>query len=179
MTSLRFILPALAVLLLNACASKPPKDYDVQYNFKDLKQFMLQKPDNIDDPLSTARIDTAIIDHLTTRGYVQTPDQAPFMVTYGFKVVDKPKHSGVSIGLGTRSWGRSGGVSVGTSVGVPLGSDIDKMQIIQIYIVDSASNKLVWRGSDAFDFDDGGEKKAKETRETVNKILAQFPPQAR
>ncbi|MFV7782624.1 DUF4136 domain-containing protein [Shewanella marisflavi] len=179
MTSLRFIIPALAALLLSACASKPTQDYDIKYNFNYLKQFTLQKPANISDPLSTSRIDTAIVEHLTARGYVQTSDQAQFMVTYGFKVVDKPKRSGLSIGLGTGSWGSSGGVSVGTSVGVPMGSDSNKMQIIQIDIVDSASNKLVWRGSDAFDFDDGGEKKAKETRETVNKILAQFPPQPR
>ncbi|MCG9745420.1 DUF4136 domain-containing protein [Shewanella sp. Isolate8] len=176
MSSLRLLILTMAALLVGACASKPTTDYDTQYDFDTLKRFTLQSPANIGDPLSTARIDQAIVDSLTQRGYSQVADQPQFMVTYGFKVVDKPKSSGLSIGLGTGSWGSSGSVGVGTSVGVPLGSDSAKMQLIQIDIVDSASNKLVWRGSDKFDYDDGGEKKARETKETVNKILSQFPP---
>ncbi|MCG9711513.1 DUF4136 domain-containing protein [Shewanella insulae] len=176
MNLLRLLILTIATLLLSACASKPSTDYDTQYDFGSLKHFTLQRPTDIGDPLSTERIDNAIVENLTQRGYQQSPDQTQFMVTYGFKVVDKPKRSGVSIGLGTGSWGSSGGVGVSTSVGVPLGKDNTKMQIIQIDIVDSASNKLIWRGSDKFDYDDGGEKKAKETRETISKILNQFPP---
>ena len=166
----------LMSLLTVACASKPRQDYDTNYDFSQLQQFTTLSPQNITDPLSARRIESAIEASLTAQGFTNTTESPQFSVTYSFNVEDKPKNSGISIGLGTGSWGRSGGVSVGTSVGVPLGSDSDKIQLIQIDIIDIASNRLIWRGSDKFDFNNGGEEKAIETQQTVSKILAQFPP---
>ena len=67
-------------------------------------------------------------------------------------------------------------MSVGTSVGVPIGSDTAQIQTIQIDIINPETNKLIWRGTDKFDFDAGGEEKTAETQKTVAKILSQFPP---
>ncbi|QYK02177.1 DUF4136 domain-containing protein [Shewanella psychrotolerans] len=166
----------LISLLAVACASKPKLDYDTHYDFSQLQQFTTQPPQNITDPLSARRIESAIDTSLTAQGFIKTTDSPQFSVTYSFKVEDKPKSSGLSIGLGSGSWGSSGGISVGTSVGVPLGSDSNKIQLIQIDIIDLASNRLIWRGSDKFDFSDGGVEKASETQQTVSKILALFPP---
>ncbi|WP_434086686.1 DUF4136 domain-containing protein [Shewanella mesophila] len=170
------ILILLISLVVSACASQPKQDYDTNYDFSQLKQFTTQSPQSITDPLSARRIESAIEASLTAQGFIRAIESPQFSVTYSFKVEDKPKNSGLSIGLGTGSWGSSGGVSVGTSVGVPLGSNNDKIQLIQIDIIDIASNRLIWRGSDKFDFNNGGEKKAIETQQTVSKILAQFPP---
>jgi hypothetical protein len=160
-----------------ACATSSKQDYDTDYDFSQLQRFTTQSPENTTDPLTARRIETAIKESLTAQGYVEEIESPQFTVTYSFKVEDKPKDSGLSIGLGTGTWGNSGGVSVGTSVGVPLGSDSNKIQLIQIDIIDLASERLIWRGSDNFNFDDGGSDKASNTQETVAKILAQFPPQ--
>jgi hypothetical protein len=107
----------------------------------------------------------------------------------GFKLVDnklyvssysgQPESGWTSTNIGITSagtWGSSGGVSVGTNVGVPIGSSTAKIQTIQIDIIDPVTNRLIWRGSDSFNFDAGGEQKAADTQATVSNILSQFPP---
>ncbi|MCK8043850.1 DUF4136 domain-containing protein [Shewanella sp. 1CM18E] len=174
---LLLILISLPLVLLSACSSTPKNDYDLSYDFASLKSFSQVTPPANNDPLSASRIQLAIETALASQGFIKQDTNPDFNVTYGFKVEDKPKDSGFSIGLGTGSWGSSGGASIGTSVDVPVGSDTAKIQTIQIDIIDPETNKLVWRGSDKFTFDDGGQAKAEETNATVAKILAQFPPQ--
>ena len=166
----------ISCLMLSACTTKPKSDYDTEYDFSQLKSFETFSAFQGDDPLSSSRIEDSIAASLSKQGFVMAQQQADFNVTYSFKVEDKPKKSGLSIGLGTGSWGSSGGVSIGTSVGVPIGSDTAKIQTIQIDIINPKTNKLIWRGTDKFDFDAGGEGKTEETRKTVAKILSQFPP---
>ncbi|QFU21552.1 DUF4136 domain-containing protein [Shewanella eurypsychrophilus] len=166
----------ISCLMLSACSSKPKSDYDTEYDFSQLKSFETFSPSQTDDTLSSSRIEDSIATALGKQGFMMVQQQADFNVTYSFKVEDKPKKSGLSIGLGTGSWGSSGGVSIGTSVGVPIGSDTAKIQTIQIDITNPKTNKLIWRGTDKFDFDAGGEGKTAETQETVAKILSQFPP---
>lgn len=171
------LIPVLiSCLMLSACTSKPKSDYDTEYDFSQLKRFETVFPAQTPDPLSSSRIEDSIIAALSKQGFVMVEQQADFSVTYSFKVEDKPKKSGLSIGLGTSTRGSSGGVSVGTRVGVPIGSSTAQIQTIQIDIIDPQTNKLIWRGTDKFNFDTGGEKKAEETQNVVTKILSQFPP---
>ncbi len=167
---------ATSLLLLTACSSTPKNDYDVNYDFSQLKTFSQLAPATNNDPLSANRIQQAIASALVNQGFSAQEQTADFHVSYSFKVENKPKDSGFSIGLGTGTWGSSGGASIGTSVDVPVGSDTAKIQTIQIDIIDPNSNQLIWRGSDKFTFDEGGAAKADETNITVAKILAQFPP---
>ncbi|ABZ75503.1 conserved hypothetical protein [Shewanella halifaxensis HAW-EB4] len=162
--------------LLVACSSTPKNDYDLDYNFANLKSFSQLPPPDNSDPLSANRIKQAISNSLTSQGFIPETQAADFYVGYGFRIDDKPKDSGFSIGLGTGTWGSSGGASIGTSVDVPVGSNTAKIQTIQIDIIDPKTNQLIWRGTDKFTFDEGGEAKAQETNATVAKILAQFPP---
>ncbi|GIU22140.1 DUF4136 domain-containing protein [Shewanella schlegeliana] len=166
----------IPLFLLVACSSTPKNDYDLNYDFSRLKSFSQLAPSENSDPLSASRIQQAIASSLTSQGFTPQAKEADFSVAYGFKVEDKPKDSGFSIGLGTGTWGSSGGASIGTSVDVPVGSNTAKIQTIQIDIIDPKTNQLIWRGTDKFNFDDGGEAKAEETKATVAKILAQFPP---
>ncbi|ABM25973.1 conserved hypothetical protein [Shewanella sp. W3-18-1] len=166
-----------ALVLLSACSSKPKNDYDLNYDFAALRSFTQLTPQPTDDPLSAQRIQTEINDQLTQKGFVENTTSPDFNVTYALLTQDKPKDSGLSIGLGTGTFGSSGGIGIGTSVGVPLGSDTAKIQTIQIDIVDPKTKKLIWRGSDSFDFDTGGDKKAQDTAKAVSRILTQFPPQ--
>jgi len=167
----------LSSLLLSACATKPKSDYDVGYDFSQLSTFIELSPTQTNDPIGSARITDAINGVLTAKGFVRDEEHPSFKVTYAFKVENKPRDSGVSIGLGTGTWGSNGGISIGTSVGVPIGSDSAKIQTIQIDVIDTQSNKLIWRGSDKFNFDAGGAEKAEDTKRSVSKILSLFPPQ--
>ncbi|WP_157582103.1 DUF4136 domain-containing protein [Shewanella woodyi] len=177
MKPLKFTGLLFSALLLTACSSTPKSDYDIDYDFSQLNTFFEQAPAESSDPLSASRIQTAITGTLLDKGFRRDEEQADFHVTFGYRIDDKPKDSGLSIGLGTGTWGSGGGVSVGTSVGVPIGSDTAKIQTIQIDILDPLTNRLIWRGTDSFDYDSGGEQKAAATQATVRKILNQFPPE--
>ncbi|UJF23001.1 DUF4136 domain-containing protein [Shewanella sp. OMA3-2] len=166
----------IASLVILGCQSTPKNDYDINYDFSQLQSFNLINVTNSDDPLTVQRVKQNITDALVKQGFTQTDNQADFSVSFAFETEEKPKSSGLSIGLGTGSWGSGGGASVGTSIGVPLGSDSAKVQIIQIDIIDPKQNKLIWRGTDKYDFEEGGEHKANKTAETVYHILQQFPP---
>ena len=166
----------LSGFLLSACAAKPKSDYDVGYDFSQLNTFIELSPAQTNDPISSARIIDAIKGALTAKGFIRDEVHPSFKVTYAFKVANKPRDSGVSIGLGTGTWGSKGGISIGTSVGVPIGSDSAKIQTIQIDVIDPQSNKLIWRGTDKFNFDAGGAEKAEDTKKTVSQILSLFPP---
>ncbi|MGI3005143.1 DUF4136 domain-containing protein [Shewanella algae] len=166
----------LLPLLLTACAQQPKQDYDPEYNFAKLQKFTPLPISSSDDPLSAERINQAIVDTLKNKQFIEVTESADFKVSFAFRTTDKPKDSGLSIGLGSGTWGSGGGIGVGTSVGVPLGAEA-KLQTIQIDIIEASSNRLIWRGSDQFSFSDGGEGKAQATRETVMRILSQFPPQ--
>jgi hypothetical protein len=176
MKSFNVISVLLSSMLLSACTSTPKSDYDVDYDFTELRTFQQQVPAQSNDPLSASRIQIAIANTLEEKGFTQDKNTANFQVTFGYRIDDKPKDSGLSIGLGTGTWGSSGGVSVGTNVGVPIGSSTAKIQTIQIDIIDPVTNRLIWRGSDSFNFDAGGEQKAADTQATVSNILSQFPP---
>jgi len=165
-----------AVLLLVSCATKPNNDYDINYDFSALKTFNQVSMVHTDDPLTADRINADIKQTLLNQGYTIQTDKPDFLVNFAFITEDKPQDSGLSIGLGTGSWGSRGGVSLGTSIGIPLGSDSAKTQIIQIDIVEPDAQRLIWRGSGQYHFDQGGENKANNIHATVEKVLAQFPP---
>ncbi|WP_350431494.1 DUF4136 domain-containing protein [Shewanella sp. H8] len=165
-----------ALVLLTSCATKPKQDYDVNYDFSVLKTFSQLSVEHTDDPLTADRINDGIKQALVNQGYVFRADNADFFVNYAFVTENKEKDSGLSIGLGSGTWGSNGGISLGTSIGIPLGSDTAKTQTIQIDIIDPADKRLIWRGNGQYHFDQGGEDKAKDINKTVATILAQFPP---
>ncbi|MCE9685404.1 DUF4136 domain-containing protein [Shewanella sp. AS16] len=172
----RLMLACLSLSLLYGCSSQPKQDYALNYDFTRLHSYALLPNIATDDPLSSQRIQADITKELRRKGFAELAQGGDFLVGFSVRTQDKPADSGLSLGLGTGSWGRSGGVSVGTSVGIPLGSETAKRQTIQIDILDSANRRLVWRGSDSFDFDTGAADKAMASAKAVARILARFPP---
>ncbi|WP_394493984.1 DUF4136 domain-containing protein [Shewanella sp. ENK2] len=172
----RYMMLFTMLLCLGACQStNVQSDYDTKYDFSDLKTFhFIDTPDQ-GDPLSAERIRANILSTLTAKGFVEQQENSDFTVSYGFLTKDKPKSSGLSIGLGTGTSGSHGGVGVGTSMGIPIGSDSAKIQVIQVDIIDAKENRLIWRGTDEFDFESGGDEKVVETSKTITNILALFP----
>jgi hypothetical protein len=176
MAACKPILLLCGLLLLASCATKPKQDYDVNYDFSVLKTFSQLTVKQTDDPLTADRINDDIKQTLLNQGYLFSASNADFVVNYAFITENKEKDSGLSIGLGSGTWGSSGGISLGTSIGIPLGSNTAKTQTIQIDIIDPADKRLIWRGNGQYHFDQGGEVKAQGINQTVATILAQFPP---
>ncbi|WP_285164623.1 DUF4136 domain-containing protein [Shewanella goraebulensis] len=174
---IRLLMLFMVIVCLNACKStNSNSDYDTKYDFSQLESFhFIDTPDQ-GDQLSAERIRANIRTTLTTKGFVEQQEQSDFLVSYAFLTKDKPKSSGLSIGLGTGTSGSHGGVGVGTSMGIPIGSDSAKIQVIQVDIIDAKENRLIWRGTDEFDFESGGDEKVAQTSKTISNILAQFPP---
>lgn len=174
---MRYLMLLSFILCLSACQStNSNSDYDTKYDFSQLKSFhFIDTPDQ-GDPLSAERIRANIRTTLTAKGFIEKDELNDFAVSYAFVTKDKPKSSGLSIGLGTGTSGSHGGVGVGTSMGIPIGSDSAKIQVIQVDIIDAKENRLIWRGSDEFDFESGGDEKVAETSKTISHILAPFPP---
>ncbi|WP_153913575.1 DUF4136 domain-containing protein [Shewanella sp. TC10] len=165
------------ILCFTACKStNSNSDYDTKYDFSQLQTFYFIDTPDQGDQLSAERIRANIRTSLTEKGFVEKSEQSDFAVSYAFLTKDKPKSSGLSIGLGTGTSGSHGGVGVGTSMGIPIGSDSAKIQVIQVDIIDAKENRLIWRGTDEFDFESGGDEKVAETSKTISNILAQFPP---
>ncbi|MGL5024667.1 MAG: DUF4136 domain-containing protein, partial [Shewanella oncorhynchi] len=98
----------VAVALLSACSSKPKNDYDLNYDFTALRSFTQLTPQPTDDPLSAQRIQVEINNQLTQKGFVENTASPDFNVAYALLTQDKPKDSGLSIGLGTGTFGNSG-----------------------------------------------------------------------
>ncbi|WP_076541181.1 DUF4136 domain-containing protein [Shewanella sp. UCD-KL21] len=194
----RVLFTMLLLLGLSACQSTTGKsDFDTKYDFSQLKRFHFIEVSNQGDQLSAERIRASIRANLLAKNFIEqvetdlavtretasgevTSDDitGDFGVSYAFLTKDKPKSSGLSIGLGTGTSGSNGGIGLGTSMGIPIGSDSAKIQVIQIDIIDLKDNRLIWRGTDEYDFESGGDEKVAETTKTINTILAQFPPQA-
>ncbi|NKF49655.1 DUF4136 domain-containing protein [Shewanella sp. WXL01] len=166
---------ATSLLLLAGCKSTPQSDYDTNYDFNQLKSYSHLVLEEATDTISAERIKQAIDTQLQAQGFKLKQGDSDFLVSYRFITQEKPKSSGMSIGLGTGTSGRHGSIGIGTSI--PVGEEMVTEQSIQIDVVDSKTNRLIWRGSDKFDFDKGGEAKLESTNATVANILSVFPPQ--
>ncbi|WP_144213320.1 DUF4136 domain-containing protein [Shewanella donghaensis] len=173
----RLLLSFILILGLSACQSTTGKsDYDTKYDFNQLTTFHFIEIPEQGDQLSAERIRASIRNNLLAKNFTEQ-QESDFVVSYAFLTKEKPKSSGLSIGLGTGTSGSNGSIGVGTSMGIPIGSNSAQIQVIQIDIIDAKENRLIWRGTDEYDFESGGDEKVAETTKTIDTILAQFPPQ--
>jgi hypothetical protein len=103
-----------------------------------------------------------------------TPD---FFISYHYNVEQKITSSGVSggVALGRSSFGGFGGIGLST------GSDVRAYDqgTLLIDVTIPLGDKLVWRGTSTQSVSEhtSPEKSTANINETVEKILAQFPPQ--
>ncbi|GLP97334.1 DUF4136 domain-containing protein [Paraferrimonas sedimenticola] len=163
-------------LLVSGCASNSPvTDYDVNYDFAAVNQFQWQSPAEVSNPLTHEKVKDAIINNLTQKGLYEA-DPSAIKVTAYNQLIEKPKNTGFSVGIGGGSYGSSGGV--GGSVRVPVGGNSEVHQFVRIDFVSSANQKLIWRGeaSRAWVDGDNADKKQQIITQLVNDILAKFPP---
>jgi hypothetical protein len=173
----------VTVFFLQGCSGiTVSQDYEKEYNFAGLKTFAW-KPNEVDgygvkdNQLLDKRIRTAIENTLLAKSYRLVDSYDPdFFVSYYFNVEQKISSSGVSggVAIGRSSFGGFGGVGIST------GSDIRAYDqgALLIDVTIPLEDKLVWRGIGTQSVSDHStpEESTANINETVEKILAQFPP---
>ena len=171
------------VVFLQACSGiEVSQDYQKEYNFSGLKTFAwkpnedngygIEKNDLVDK-----RIRTAIENTLLTKSYRLIDSYNPdFFISYHVTVEQKITSSGASggVSVGRSSRGRYGGV--GMSTGSQVRAYDQGTLLIDVTI--PLGDKLVWRGisTQSLSEHSSPEESTVRINETVEKILAQFPP---
>ncbi len=161
------------------------QDYELSENFSGLQtydwQSKTQKPTNdvrLDNPLLDARIRAAVEHTLKEMGYQRVPHETPdFYVAYRYSIQRRIGTDNVrtGIGFGFGSAGTFGGI------GLSSGADVTEYDegMLVIDVIHAGNGELMWRGIGTrreFQHSEP-EKRTKRINETVDKILAQFPPQ--
>jgi hypothetical protein len=177
------ILICLVSLFLQACSGiTVSQDFEKEYNFAGLKTFAWKPNDNKsygvkDNDLLDKRIRTAIENTLQEKSYQRVDSFNPdFFISYHYNVEQKITSSGLSggVSVGRSSYGGFGGV------GLSSGSDVRAYDqgTLLIDITIPLGDKLVWRGVATQSVSDHSspEESTANINETVEKILAQFPP---
>lgn len=179
------ILLAATVVALGCSGLEVSQDYDLNTDFGDLKSFAWKSEAQIksgdvrvDNPLLDNRIREAVERTLTEKGFRKSSDgTADVAVSYTYQIRRKVGSDRVrtSIGFGSGSGGSFGGVGVSTGGGV---SEYDE-GVLVIDITEPGSGNLLWRGTGTRRLArrSNPEQITAEIDETVDKILAQFPPQ--
>jgi hypothetical protein len=181
----KIITLSILFCLLSACSNKPTVfiDFNQDTNFQLFRsyQFSSQVNNSIDtNPIMINRIQNAVTSNLTNKGLIKSTfvdiNGADLTIDVTFSQQEKENNTSFRIGLGTSMIGKNSRGSIGVSTSIPLNSEVD---IITTIIIDiSHAKQAIWHGSDSFETSDGAsiEEKNKVITETVNKLLANFPP---
>ena len=178
---MRSLLLSLGLLTLLGCSSSAPViDYNTEVQFDHYKSYSWQQETSGVaqgiNPLMGERVKLAIAQTLQQRGFLEVTDQADMRVRFYVQSITETKESNTRGGIGL---GKSGGnTSVGVSLNFPLGGSKSQLKHqIMIDIIDNPEDKLVWRGTDSLSIDqEKPEQIIKLTEQSVNRMLAQFPP---
>ncbi len=182
---MRALITLLGIMLLAGCSGiNVNHDYDTDADFSSLKTWtwasggIITNHPLANNDLIDRRVTASITDALTSQGFVESLDMPDFMVGYQIMleqpapVAQEPR---VSVGMG----GSSGGSSYG-GVGFRFGDSgqSSPREILIIDIKDPATGKLLWRGSSRriLKGSNSPDEASERMNETVNAILADFPP---
>jgi len=178
------ILLALLTITIAACSGiQVSQDFEQDFDFSGMKTFAWQPNDNNEwgltsNELVDRRIQNAIVNTFTAKQFTLEDSARPdFLVSYNLVVDQRISSSNVSggVSMGRSARGRTG------SIGISTGSQIRTYEqgTLLIDVTDVASGKLVWRGvsSQALPDLSNPERLTAHINDTVEAILAQFPPQ--
>jgi hypothetical protein len=170
----------LLVAALTAC-STPPKarvDQDSRANFSSYKTFAWLEPKQADSnnvkvgTLANQRVRTSLTTALQGKGLSFNEAAPDVRISYLFNVYERPKQSGVRIGLG--AGGGSGNVGGGVGLSLPVGKRNESVAAMTVDVVDPMRNAQVWTGS----FETvlkGTEATDGEVQKLVDTILTKYP----
>jgi len=172
--------------LLSACSNKPTTDIDFnqETNFQIFKtyQFSNQIESSVDiNPVMINRIQAAVEVALANKGLQKNTfidmNSADLTIYVNYSHKEKENNASFSIGLGTSKIGSNSRGSVGISTNIPVNKIANIITKIIIDINDK--RQAIWHGSDSYEtVDDSSiEDINKAVTVTVNRLLANFPPQ--
>lgn len=181
-----FALAAFACWLLAACSPiKVRHDYDQDVNFTEYQTYKWVEQDTqaegdaksakMRNDLLDKRIRSAVDKQLEGKGLKLVAEQPDLLVTYftgvdeKIRVMDRGYRYGAYYGSGYSYYG----------LGTPA-VDVYQYKVgnLIIDLIDSKTNKLVWRGSAEAVVDETASSREREERiqEAVSKILSDYPP---
>ncbi|MBC7985015.1 MAG: DUF4136 domain-containing protein [Candidatus Obscuribacterales bacterium] len=175
----RFFSRALFVTLLAllaACASNAPKvrvDKDAKADFTRYTTFAWFQPEK--EPatsLAAQRIRIAVTTVMQRKGYVENETHPDIRVSYRVATYDRPKESGLRVGLG--AGGGSGNIGGGVGVSLPVGKKVQHMAALTLDIVDAARVAQVWTGAYESVID-APELTEAMAYQLVTEVLAKYP----
>lgn len=144
----------MTLALLAACSGAPKVrvDQDSHVNFSNYKTFawVEAKPADPDakaevGTLASQRARVSIAAALQAKGYALDEAHPDVRVSYVFNVYERPKQSGMRIGLG--AGGVSGNVGGGVGVSLPVGKRNETVASMTVNVIDASRNEQVWVGS--------------------------------
>ena len=172
------------IIPLQSCTSiTVQSDYDESVDFSQYKTFgwsahtesekkprRHQKKGAVDSrykALMDKRLKTDVEEVLMNRGFSKTsPEQADLLLSFQFGLKQTTER------IGFRSGGRGrGGGGISRSMKIPVTEDN-----IVLEMIDRETNQLVWRGWAEGELEDIS-KESKILTDSVQKFLADFPPQ--
>lgn len=179
------MLPLL--LLLAACQStEVQRDFDPQRDFSSYRTWSWKEPAlqyRPDDPriksdLTEQRIRTAVSEQLDQRGLRQAKAAAPAdVLVQAWFIVDDRSQEYTTSSLG--AWGSPWHGYWGAPMVTDTRTIHYQVGTLQVDFYDADDGKLVWRGSaEQVLRDDPGSPQERSSmfRETVAKVLSQYPP---
>jgi hypothetical protein len=138
-----------AALLLGACSSTGSAVRVDRAADVDLSQYQsfgwLAPVNNPPGTLTEQRVQAAIGDALRAKGYAEDTQHPQLEVTYTLKTYDRPKSSGMSVGLG--AGGGSGHVGGGVGISLPIGKRREIAGTMSVDVFDAARKAQIWTGS--------------------------------
>ena len=182
----KHIVLAVSLLSLGCSGLEVSQDYDLAADFSGLKSFAWKSADQlktgdirIDNLLLDARIRAAVERALIANGFRKATHGTPdFTVSYVFQIRRRIESERVRtrIGVGSVGGGGFGGVGVSTGGGA---SEIDQGMLV-IDVSEPGSSDLLWRGTGIrrLPRQANPQQITAEVDQTVDNILAQFPPQS-
>ena len=177
----------LLVLLWGCSSIRVSQDYDLSGQFLSLETYAWQTDHQpqigdirVDNTLLDARIRSAVDRSLAEKGYRKVGgDVADFHVAYTYQIGSKIESDNVTFGFGFGGGGggRYGGIGIDSAGRV---REYDEGLLV-IDLLDVSTGELLWRGNGTSRVDQHPkpEEAEKRIRQVVEKILAQFPPQAK
>lgn len=172
---------ALALLLLTACASRPPHEFDESASFAQYATFAWLPPTHskedvsishpvLDSPLLAGRVKQAVTSKLREKGFQPVEADPDFFVTYHTAQGER-EYRGSYLQLG---FGRFG-PRLGSAIAVDMWPRSFKEGTLIIDIVDGGTGELVWRGWRDTELTRRNFDAARVHR-AVDFILSAFPP---
>ena len=165
------LVAAVAVLALGGCSSsmKVSTDYDRAANFAPLKTYSWRVEQQLPNPLNAQRLVDAIDANLKAKGFTKVESGGDMTVTYHAATDKTVDVQSFQSGGAYSCWG--GCMTSTTVTPVTLGTLI-------VDIVDTKSNKMLWRGSASDTVSGDPKENEAKIQEGVHKMFEKFPPKA-